>query len=119
MNLYLQAMAEALNGAPTYAWVITEDKVDDGEAVGTIGPHNAPAELEEPFTTGTCTMWTFRLYDDDGAHYFTGKLATLAESPDADESGPSGALMAPLLDLGEAYGCTRIAWQGHPEWEIG
>lgn len=129
MNLIIRAMAEALNGEPTYAWIITQDKVSDGEDVGTSGPSNAPAELLVPPTgdghdayrlTAGRTRWTFRMYDDDGEHYYTGQLVTAADTPEEDETGPNGALMAPLSDFGQPNaGCTVIKWQGHPEWECG
>lgn len=118
MNLYLQAMAEAMNGAPTYAWMIHRDNLADRE-VSVWGPRNAPEELVERLRAREGKTWTFSLYDDDGIRYFTGRLATLADSPEDDETGPSGALMAPLSDYGEAFGCVRIGWAGHPEWEIG
>lgn len=123
MNLYLQALAQSYNGDPTYAWIITEDKIDDGNSLNAAGPSDAQDTLfkwDNGLIVGVNgKTWTFRLYDDDGIHYFTGHLTTTEESPDHDDTGPNGALMAPLTDYGEAFGCTRISWHGHPEWEIG
>lgn len=124
MNSYLAMLAQQMNGDPTYAWIITEDKIDDGNSLGICGPGDAPDDLwvtdDDDMVVGVVgKTWTFRLYDDDGIHYFTGKLVTKEIDPEADESGPNGALMAPLSDYGEAFGCSRISWHGKPEWEIG
>lgn len=128
MSKFLQMYAQSINGDPTYAWIITEDKIDDGDSVGVAGPSDAPDDLLNQDGDGTWDFedspdirkrYIFRLYDDDGIHYFTGKLVTKAETPEHDETGPNGALMAPLTEYGEAFGCTRIAWHEHPEWEIG
>ena len=127
MNTFLAAYVQSINGDPTYAWLITEDKIDGGACLGLIGPRDCLPELEARLQAPSTSMqlqsglrrWRFRLYDDDGEHYFTGVLVTTADSPEDDETGPNGALQAPLDGIGEAYGCTRIAWEGHPEWEIG
>jgi hypothetical protein len=121
---FLAAYAQSIQGDPTYAWIITEDKIDDGNSLGVAGPGDAPEELfqyddDNKIIGLVGKTWTFRLYDDDGIHYFTGKLTTTEQSPEDDETGPNGALSAPLDGYGEAFGCTRISWHGKPEWEIG
>lgn len=122
MNLVLAAMAQRLNGNPTYAWIIDRDAITDpGEtgSAGVRGPSDAPEDLLQQLVADPEAGWTFRMYDDDGDLNLTGRLLTVEETPEDDETGPAGALAAPLYDFGEgSHGCTRITWDGREDWEI-
>lgn len=97
-----------------YAWIITRDHLESDPRysdVGTSGPSDAPDEYLAKLKAGK--GWTFRMYDDDGELYFTGK--GYAEGVDI---GSEEFCYGPLGDYGmPGAGCTRITWAGHPEWE--
>ena len=54
-----------------YAWTITKDS-DNDEAVGTIGPNDATPEQVTSLNEGNGE--TFKMFDDDGELYYTGKI---------------------------------------------
>lgn len=140
MNSYIYGMALAMSEPAAHAWTVTRDYFgetcdDVSSAVGTTGPGEAPDALCEELRVrfgarvdpapaawnGTLsTPYRFTVWDDDGERMASGVLVTEHESPEDDESGANGALSAPLTDWAEGnYGCTRITWAGHDEWEIG
>jgi len=142
VNLYLRALAEAIDGPRDYyAWIITKDHLAEceghdgtsdaellagvnigtttycdgtcnpGEA-GTTGPSTAPQALLDRLAAGQ--GHTFRMYDDDGELYYTGRLLRDEDNPRYDEDT---ALRGPLADYGEPNaGAVRIEYHGHPEW---
>jgi hypothetical protein len=74
----------------TYAWVIDVDHLADegaepgslaGNAATVTGPGDAPAGLLAKLAAGEGHK--FRLYDDDGELYYSGRLAGDRESEDA------------------------------------
>ena len=75
----------------TYGWIITRDYItpaDEREStysVGTMGPRNMPAELDDRLRTGEGVA--FRLLDDDGEIYYHGRLIT-TDPGGEDEFGP-------------------------------
>jgi hypothetical protein len=74
-------------------------------AVGVCGPSDLSDEMEKDLKNGAGR--TFRLYDDDGIHYVTGRIVDTT----ADESGSGAWDMAPLDDYGMgAMGCTEIRY---------
>lgn len=77
-------------------WIVTEDLLDDGAAVGICGPRGVTeADIDLCEAKGK----KFVLYDDDGEIYYRGKVL-----------GDPGA---PLWDWGVGYaGCTRIKVNG-------
>lgn len=115
-----------------YAWTIdrdhlAEDARHDGvassdidDASGTFGPSDAPqwqidalngVVQSAPAQGGQ--IFTFRLYDDDGELYYTGRMIT-------DEGDTEDACYAPLGDFGAPYaGCTLVRYVGHPEMDCG
>lgn len=95
-----------------YAWVITEDYLEDGTGdAGIKGPSDAPDDLLAQLDAGK--GHTFRLYDDDGILYYTGRLVT-STSMDEEEH-----TYAPLRDFGQGWaGCAAVRWPGHPEWDV-
>jgi hypothetical protein len=104
-----------------YAWVITKDHLFDTAMpvsdintndAGVSGPKNASADLiEQTRTKGV----TFKLYDDDGELYYTGKLFQPDGQYDVEEIS-----YAPLGDFGQGWaGCTSVRYPGHPEWDCG
>ena len=80
-------------------WTITEDHIDDGRSVGTVGPNSATLSAEEIRKQG----YHFRMYQDDGVLYYGGYSTT-----NDDESA-----FGPLWDFGEPNaGCTGIKYKG-------
>lgn len=102
-----------------YAWVITRDHLADmfGDPAeqreeGVSGPSAAPDDLLARVKAGE--GHEFKMYDDDGELYYTGRLLT------AGDMGAEEHCAGPLDDFGTPNaGCTRIRWTGHPEWEVG
>lgn len=118
----------------TYAWLITHDHLfgpggefakdndaSDLDSTGVMGPGDAPAKMLEALKAGR--GYVFRMYDDDGELYFTG--LAVGDETEIDASGPVVGVTeefayGPLGDFGAGNsGCTRITWDGHPEWECG
>lgn len=101
-----------------YAWVITRDHVaddsgDDYSCVGVSGPSDAPDEFLSKLNAGK--GWTFRMYDDDGLLYVTGRGYAEGEGV-----GEEDHVYGPLRDYGAGgLGCVEIRWHGHPEWDCG
>lgn len=93
----------------TYAWIITFDHLED-EATDIAGPFDATDEQVAALKAGEGTA--FRMYDDDGELYYSGRFMG-----DPTEE----AAFAPLEDYGTpAAGCTEIRyWEpGHGgEWK--
>lgn len=81
----------------TYAWIITRDLITDGEAgvmgKGTTGPRNASSEMLE-LAEGPKGR-TFRIYDDDGEHYYTGRIYSSEGPGSEDDFGPLDDFGAP------------------------
>ncbi len=97
----------------TYGWIITKDHLteesDDSE-VGVIGPRDIPESLEAQLKAGK--GHTFRMYDDDGELYYTGKAVWSAKG-EPSEAG----MVAPLRDFGTPNaGAVLIKWHGEPDW---
>ena len=87
-----------------YHWTITQDHIRDPEhdrdEAGTHGPHDTNLTADQ--IANDPKAIEFRLYDDDGEHYYTGKYL----GPD-DET-----LFAPLDDFGTPNaGCTSIHYR--------
>lgn len=77
----------------SYGWIVMQDHLED-EVVSIIGPSNISDELKAALNT---SKDTFKMYDDDGILYFSGKIV-------GDFDG-----MEPLLDFGMPdSGCTSI-----------
>ena len=105
-----------------HAWTITRDHLADPDQRGDkwrTGPGAATARQLAMLPAGAppaegYERHVFRMYDDDGELYYTGRAIF---RPD-DHMALEDALPAPLLDFGApAAGCTRITWDGHPDWE--
>jgi hypothetical protein len=75
--------------ASIYNWTITRDYIENGAETGLTGPRNKSRH--------TANETAFKMYDDDGALYYAGKIWG-----DFDGSEP-------LDDFGTpAAGCTEI-----------
>lgn len=112
----------------SYAWIIDRDHLNEdsplatGSDVGMMGPHDAPEWMTDVLarkTTGHvggnpgAHISTFRMYDDDGELYYTGRMIT-------DEGDTEEACYGPLADYGmPGAGCTSIKYHGHPEMDCG
>ena len=115
MSVYLQAMADLLAGkdpdAPAeYAWLITRDRLAEqdggkfGDAAGVSGPSNATDEQLDQLRAGKGKK--FRMYDDDGEHYYDGLVL-------GDFDG-----FEPLDDYGRGNaGCTDIRYHVGGKWQ--
>lgn len=98
---------------PDYAWIITTDHLDDGEA-GTSGPRNAPSDLLHDLDDGKGL--TFRMHDGDDILYYTGRIVT--RQP--DDYGHEDVAYAPLRDFGMPNaGCVTITYPGRPDLDCG
>ncbi len=51
----------------TYRWIITKDRIEDGRAVGTVGPRDANDNV-------TSNPTRFSMWDDDDICYYEGML---------------------------------------------
>jgi hypothetical protein len=100
-----------------YAWVIDTDHLADhggepgtlaGNAATITGPRDAPEGLLAQLAAGGGHK--FRLKDDDGELYYSGRLAGDRESEDG---------FGPLDDFGlPNAGCTEILYlTGEGKWE--
>lgn len=103
------------------AWIITEDLIADEDApigsysnaVGVTGPRSAPEHLIEALKAGKGLQ--FKMYDDDGEHYYTGRGIA-----DKYDLGSEEFAYGPLGNFGMPNaGCTLIKWTNHPEWNCG
>ena len=87
-------------------WTITKDHIDNGSAVGIVGPRSATLDAEAIKAGGT----HFRMYDGDGVLYYEGY------STSSDDEAAFG----PLDNFGEPNaGCTGIKYRqasGRYEW---
>lgn len=111
----------------TYAWIIDKDHTaNEGDepgtnmnAVGIMGPRDAPDEYLEWLKAGTSdlpvaggvglTVLHFRMYDDDGELYYTGRYISNDGEP---EFGPLDDYGAPNA------GATHIEFKNAKgEWE--
>ena len=87
-----------------YAWIVTADHIFDPEfdtrpVVGVMGPSTAPEALIEGPQAGAGEP--FSMYDDDGEHYYDGRII-------GDFEG-----LEPLDDFGAPYaGATEIRING-------
>jgi len=130
MNLYVKALADHMTGRDVngadWAWISDTDNLDNVPD-GTTGPSDAPAHMVAWLTANTnaprkpfdlkgreVQVFRFRLYDDDGELYYTGRLMM-----PADVSDHESACYAPLGDYGPGSGCVRVDYEGHPEMNCG
>jgi hypothetical protein len=93
-----------------YGWLIIRDWLAEQSgppsAVGVCGPSDLSDDMERNLRNGAGR--TFRLYDDDGELYVTGRLIDTT----ATDDGTDGEwVMAPLDDYGVgALGATEIRY---------
>jgi len=93
-----------------YAWLITEDRISDGDAKDVMGPSTAHPDLVEAVQRPGEHRIRFRMYDDDGGYYYGGYL-TYDPNDDSDEP-PYG----PLRDFGlPDAGAVRITYPDRPD----
>ncbi|MEP7128046.1 MAG: hypothetical protein ABI729_04220 [Chitinophagales bacterium] len=87
------------------AWIIDTDHLaepGDRDDAGRIGPDDAPADLVRRLRLKSQPGQTFRLYDDDGELYYTGRV--LFEPRDGEpvtiETADEEDAFGPLWDFG-------------------
>ncbi len=86
------------------SWVITEDHIDGGEAVGVC--HGKADVIQILLDGGSPNEFKFRMRDGDGVLYYEG----LSSLPDS---------FAPLDDFGTpAAGATRIEYFEKGAWAL-
>ena len=96
--------------AAKYAWVITEDRVEDGRSKGRQGPSNADDRLLEIVQKSGSHRVRFRMYDDDGTYYYGGYVTYIAGSDEED------AAFSSLADFGIPFaGAVQIFYKDRPE----
>lgn len=119
MGIYHEAIAEAMSHGPrtaTYGWIIWKDLLAESyggqSAVGTAGPNNIDDSVLAHLKDGKGQA--FRLYDDDGEHYYSGKAVALDDDGkvlDHFTDGEDEAAFGPLWDFGEPdSGCTELRY---------
>ena len=89
----------------TYGWIITTDHLGDGED-GIMGPRDITPAHADALRRGEGL--TFRLLDDDGELYYTGRIVGLGDKADdlTEEA------FAPLEDFGTPNaGAVRIEYR--------
>lgn len=122
-----------------YAWIIDVDHLaEPGASEGSwadnaatvVGPGNANPEmlrfLRDAGTAaaqGTVVIdgrtervkaYRFKMFDDDGELYYTGRMVTFPNGPSEE------ACYAPLGDFGTPNaGATEIRYPGHPDMDCG
>lgn len=120
-----------------YGWLITKDHLAECEGhTSTDGPIGNVAHCDGTCTKGDAGIHgpsdieagllarlkagegdTFRLYDDDGELYYTGRLVVDGAYTTYEDQE---ACFAPLDDWGMAWaGCTSVRWPGHPDRDNG
>jgi len=92
-----------------YSWIITIDKIC-GDQTGTIGPSNGWTREE----IDNCkNIKKFRMYDNDGEHYYSGIIGFKNEKDVGTEME-----FGPLDDFGMPNaGCTEIKYFENGEWQ--
>lgn len=122
-------LRDTLSGEPDewpdyagYAWIIDTDHLaePDGEpgdwcanAATVAGPRDAPQELLDRLIAGEGRAW--RIYDDDGEHYYSGRIVFTEPLAPLDD-----VAFGPLTDFGAPNaGATEIRYQTGPngQWE--
>jgi hypothetical protein len=92
-----------------YAWIIDTDHIDAGHDASTIGPRNVSPLMENALQSDKKHGIPFKMYDDDGELYYSGRILLNLSDPDAFEGGEE---FAPLDDFGMPNaGCTSIHYQ--------
>jgi hypothetical protein len=99
-----------------YAWVIDRDHLAEEyeepaerSDAGLTGPRRATDEDLARLEAGEGHQFT--MWDDDGEHYYTGRIVWAGEDPDED------LMVAPLRDYGRpGAGAVVIKYPGHPDW---
>lgn len=134
LRAFVQQMREAAGETTRHGWVITKDVFaekyrEETDSVGTIGPASAPPEIhaqlqrilegkkvEDGFHSAVFDMYV----DNDGPgttgeRMCRGRLVWVGDDEPDEEQ-----VAAPLDDYGRGnWGCVRITYVGHPDWEIG
>lgn len=101
-----------------YGWIITKDHIAESgatpgtnaNAVGVIGPRDISPEHQAALQRGTGRA--FRMYDDDGELYYSGRIV----GENAIELGQDA--FGPLDDYGRPNaGCTEIRYMEGGKWQ--
>lgn len=106
------------NNTVDYAWTITHDYVEDGDAEGVSGPRGATDERISAAQSSKALgddleRYTFRMYDGDDELYYRGVLVVSKDCEDFED-----AIVAPLDNFGGPNaGCVMIKYNNHPEFD--
>lgn len=119
----------------SYAWIIDKDHLAEPtdapgtnlNAVGVIGPRTAPKAMSAQLSAGKRgkNVYTFRMYDDDGELYYTGRLMINDTERETLRDGVTPtvserACYAPLADYGMPNaGAVSITYPRHPDMDCG
>jgi hypothetical protein len=96
----------------TYGWIIDTDHLaaddtDTADEAGTIGPRDIPARIHDLLKAGKGIP--FRLYDDDGILYYSGRYIGPLVDP---------VMSGPLDDFGRPNaGATEIRYREGDRWQ--
>lgn len=111
----------------TYGWVITKDHLADDEerkngetAEEVMGPGGIDPAIEKALggeKDPAIHLHTFRMYDDDGILYYTGRAGWAADTELYNGAPHEDILVGPLRDFGTPNaGAVLIKWEGQPRW---
>lgn len=95
-----------------YGWIITRDHLADATSddTGRMGPRDLRDEIEARLLKGEGRA--FRMRDDDGELYFSGRIIDTTADADGGEWD-----FAPLDDYGmPGAGCTSIEYREGNRW---
>lgn len=88
-----------------YGWIITRDYICNGDDNDVMGPHDIPEAIAAALFNGDGDK--FRMYDDDGEHYYDGRII-------GNYNG-----LEPLEDFGMPNaGCTEVKLWKDGKWMI-
>ena len=105
-----------------YAWIIDRDHLsepgDKYDNTGTMGPSQAPDTLLERLRNDSSAGRTFRMRDDDGELYYTGRILVIGDRDPLEHDDVEG--FEPLDDVGRPdSGCTSIEYRNAAgQWEV-
>lgn len=88
----------------SYGWIIDTDHINGGHRDGTMGPRDISPDVELRLEKNKKCGSRFRMYDDDGELYYSGRIL-IADDADGETA------FAPLDDFGTPdAGCTEIRY---------
>ena len=96
----------------SYGWIIDTDHIEAGHSNGLMGPRNIAPDVELMLETDKKCGQRFRMFDDDGELYYSGRLVIVN-----DADAEAEVEFSPLDDFGTpGAGCTEIHYLTAGKW---